>query len=96
MNTLQTILVAGPTLIVGLLAISTRSLMSAFGEEKGKNLATRGDTQKILDHLVAVPKTTKEIMVAAEGAHWLDREPSRLWFRPATIFQSLDSRKHAL
>ena len=70
MNTLLMIVNGALTLLLAVVILYMRSSISAYGAEKGKNLATHEDIQKLVDQVAAVTKTTKEIETTIADASW--------------------------
>ena len=58
------------TLGMGLVGAFLGSYLAGYLKEKGKNLATREDIEKLVDQVSAVTKATKEIEAKISGELW--------------------------
>jgi hypothetical protein len=70
MSGILTIVVAALTLIIGVLLGYLESHTSSYASEKGRNLATHEDIQKLVEQVAAVTKTTKEIEARISDDVW--------------------------
>jgi len=88
LTTVQTIVLAALTIVVGILTSYLKSFMTEYGKKKGEIAATHEDIRKLVEQVAAVTKTQEDIKAAISDQVW---SRQRQWeLKKEIILTSLD------